>query len=342
MTATFKACPSDFLVDEVLVADLSTTGPYQYFSLTKVGFTTLEALQLIAGHLGCAPDCLSHGGLKDEDAKTRQYLAYKGDASSQAIVTLNRTFAPGPGSERMLFLQPLGRGSVPLRPGSIEGNAFRITVRGLSHAQVEGLCQQAAINHWFLNYYDRQRFGVPGGPEVTHLVGESLLQDDFSGAFDWLKRGRTTESANALVHTGSARDFFQSLDGRLLALYKSAAAAYEWNRRLSEIVRATERATNGRTTVAGQVLPVLKAPRDYGYLVEHCPQLDIVRFRSQPPDGVVAQNGWRQTVVQTAVRVIDGGAEGAVGGYFARVAFALPSGCYASMALRQLLDGSEP
>src|SRR5947209_15871759 len=68
-----KQQPEDFQVEE-LTDVIPTAGPFALYRLTKRGWTTLDALQMIRRRWKIDHRRLSYGGLKDRHAHTVQYL----------------------------------------------------------------------------------------------------------------------------------------------------------------------------------------------------------------------------------------------------------------------------
>lgn len=236
--ALIKAIPEDFLVEECLILPLEAglAAGFQYFRLTKRGYTTFRAVEEIARAAGVGADGVTYAGLKDEDAVTRQHVAVAGEIAGPALDGFNEAFGRNAGGDSM-SLSPLGYGGAPLQLGRLSGNSFRIILRRLEPAVAEQLAGRRH-NHYFFNYFDTQRFGVPDGPKVAHRIGGALLRGDFEDALRHLVTGRSEEGLRAQSWTGSAEAFFVDLDPRMTTLYLNAAGSHDFNDCLAELVDA--------------------------------------------------------------------------------------------------------
>jgi len=335
-----KHAPSDFLVRENMVVRLTdqATAGQQYLMLRKSGYTTMEAIRLIADKLGLPTRDITYGGLKDEDGITEQLVA----VPVGALAALSRD-SRGPQEwllsepNRWLQLQHYGYGVEPLRIGRLEGNGFQIVVRNLDAEQAARLEQLRKVNLLFLNYYDTQRFGVPGGPKRTHLVGAAILAQEWDLALQELIGLRAPESAMASTWQGPAQEFFARLDPRTSSFYLAAHASGRWNALLLEAVAATcpheylcvelEGLAYRYVTSIDAAIKLMGAARELPY------------ERYSYDDGrPVPATSKRSTVVQTTVSMTRHEPDERIPGMF-RVGLNLflPSGCYATAAVRQLL-----
>jgi len=335
-TAVLKDRPADFVVRESLVVPLDgdQSREQQYLVLRKSGFTTMEAIRVIAGKAGVSTRDITYGGLKDEDGITEQLVAVPPG------VLANWSDA-GPwvledGVDRWLRLNHYGYGEQPLQIGRLQGNGFELVVRNLDPEQAERLADQRKVNLFFLNYHDVQRFGVPGGPKRTHEAGAAMLTGDWDRALETLIALRAPESPLAEAWQGGAEDFFRDLDPRNASFYLAAHASAGWNAALGDVVRR----------VCGDAVRVELEGLAFDYLtsIDHILEVladtrELPRAKYTFDDGKIEERtSPRPTVVQTVVSISraepDDHREGRskVG-----LNFFLPSGCYATAAVRQLL-----
>ncbi|MFJ6569422.1 tRNA pseudouridine(13) synthase TruD [Streptomyces sp. NPDC091292] len=340
-----KAHDTDFVVQESLVlpAQDHQTGqygkdgqeaPYQYLRLRKRGYTTFEAVERIAALCGVPASDLSTAGLKDEDAVTEQHIACRGALAPEAVTEFNARHASG---ERAMSLTVHGYGHLGLSAGHLEGNAFRITVRGLSSGFATALdaLGESAENLFFVNYYDTQRFGVAGGPRTTHRIGGALLEKDYGTALALVRESRSSEAEQARLFTGGAEDFFDRIDPRVRAFYLCAHASHLWNGQLAALLGEVSSHPLDETFREG--IPYLFTTHgdDVLALLQKATSLPYDRYRWS--DGQIRRTqGLRRTVVQTRVRV-DRTSEDSdtPGRYACEIALFLPPGCYATNAVSQ-------
>lgn len=336
-TAVLKHRPADFLVRENMVVTLTgqVDAAQHYLVLRKCGYTTMEAVRLIAGRLGLSTKDVTYGGLKDEDGITEQLVAVPNGVMDGQLEVNGWALAGEP--DRWLRLHHYGFGAEPLRVGRLEGNGFRVVVRNLDAERAAWLEQLRKVNLFFLNYYDTQRFGVPGGPKRTHLVGAAMLDGDWDLALRELADLCAPESPQAAAWTGSAEEFFRALDPRTASFYLAANASSAWNAALREVVGeccpdewfpvTLEGLTYHYVTSAEAAVRVLAKVRDLPY--------SRYTFEDGHPE---AHESHRPTVVQTTVAISRAEPDDLIEGKSQILLnFFLPSGCYATAAVRQLL-----
>ncbi|MEU6298701.1 tRNA pseudouridine(13) synthase TruD [Streptomyces erythrochromogenes] len=333
-----KVVPEDFRVAEVLgletaPADSST---HTYLLLRKRGLTTHQALARIAEVFGTDVQDVAAAGLKDEDGVTEQFVSVRGVLTSGDVERAHAHGRAAEGDEDFWHLSPHGTGTSALRTGGLDGNCFRLVVRDLDGTAAEALREGPQRHtHYFVNYYDTQRFGVPGGPKQTHLIGGALLAGDEDTALELLRRSGSAEAAAAREHRGPAGEFWPLLDPRVPVFYRCAHASYEWNARLRSLLEEV---------AGGEVAPVERDGLPYAFattrravlaLAARRPELDYVRYRWT--DGAcVRSTAARPTVLQTHISVHRVEPDALHPGRFAcTISFFLPSGGYATAAVHQ-------
>ncbi|MEV6344737.1 tRNA pseudouridine(13) synthase TruD [Actinoplanes sp. NPDC051851] len=331
-----KWIDEDFLVKEAMVLDLRPRdgAEYRYLLLRKRGYTTMEAIRLVAGRLGLTTREVTYGGLKDEDGVTQQVVAVPVTAADAVGEGAVRVAAEG--GARWIDLQHYGYGAVPLRIGALEGNAFRIVVRNLDEATAGALAEARKISHLFLNYYDTQRFGVPGQPKRTHLVGAAILEGRWSDALGQLRALGTPESGLAQQWRGSAADFFLSLDSRTVSFFLASTASKAWNDDLAAVLR--ENAPDDTLPVRIEDIPFAYARSGAAVakVLAATAQLPYARYTFE--DGEITEHASvRATVIQTQIAVSGLDTDDLFAGrHRVRLGLFLPSGVYATAAVRQL------
>ncbi|MFF4591177.1 tRNA pseudouridine(13) synthase TruD [Streptomyces sp. NPDC001388] len=333
-----KAVPEDFIVNEVMALPdrHSDDRRYQYLRLRKKGYTTFEALDMLARHLELPSDAVSAAGLRDEDGVTEQTVSVEAEVSSAQLEEFNGRWSTG--TIRWLSLSPAGCGARRLGIGELLGNAFLLTLRGLDAEQAGQLrdLPQGEAGVLFANYYDTQRFGVAGGPKVTHLIGEALLNRDHELALALLRTSLSHEGELALRHTGDARRFFDGLDQRVAAFYRTAHSSYLWNHQVARLLEqyAPDVETTDREGL-GYAFP--RTPRALLGLLADLPELQYEKWRWT--DGAMrCLVSRRPTVLQTLVTVREIEPDDMFGGLWkCEVSFMLPSGCYATNVVSQFL-----
>jgi tRNA pseudouridine13 synthase len=329
-----KHIPTDFVVREAMAVELvpESAAAWEYLVLRKSGYTTFEAVGLLAEALRVNRDQVTYAGLKDEDGVTEQLV---GVPVGTGAPDTERHVAGG--DERWLTVRRYGFGRRPMAIGKLAGNAFRIVVRNLDQEHAESVRQRRKLSAFVLNYYDTQRFGVPGGPKRTHHVGAALLAEDWDRALSELIGLRSPESRQAAEWAGSAKDYFYALDPRVTSFYLAAHASHEWNARLREIVRETCADSGYEVTFDGIGYLWTSSPADAARILARDFTLPYTRYWFTT-DGVQVTQSARSTVVQTVMEVSDVEADEVhPGRNRLTLSFFLTSGSYATAAVRQVL-----
>jgi tRNA pseudouridine13 synthase len=160
--------PQDFYVEEIPLPT-QENGEYVHFTLEKVNWDTMSAIQALAKAVGTHVRRFGYAGNKDKRAHTVQRVSAHG-------VEAERLRAVGlPGIELRDFVYA----SSPIRLGDLMGNRFRIVAR-LIEGDVEEVrsrlleLRREMGERGVPNYFGYQRFGVIRAN--THLVGKELVK----------------------------------------------------------------------------------------------------------------------------------------------------------------------
>jgi tRNA pseudouridine13 synthase len=330
-----KHRPSDFLVRENLVVELTgdERAEQHYLVLRKCGYTTMEAVRLLADKLGLATAEITFAGLKDEDGVTEQLVAVPSRSLSTQADGEGWPLADEPG--RWIRLHHYGYGHRPLEVGGLEGNGFRIVLRGLDDAAAARLEALRKVNLLFVNYYDTQRFGVPGGPKLTHTVGAAVLAGDWERAREQLVRLGAPESATAREWRGSARELFDALDARTTAFYLAAHESHRWNAAVGAEIARLGPDDSREIDLEGLAYRYPLSSATPARLMAEARDMPYAKYRFTGGEPV-ARTSTRPTVVQTTVTVGTPYRDGVLPGAAVVLGLFLPSGCYATAAIRQL------
>ncbi|MFK0174315.1 tRNA pseudouridine(13) synthase TruD [Streptomyces sp. NPDC090306] len=329
-----KYVPEDFIVRESAAVRLAPpdSAEHRLYLLRKRGYTTFQAVRWISESLGIPESQVGYCGLKDEDGLTEQVISVPSDADDR-MPGAQRTAVDG---NRWMRCLPYGESAELLQLGQLEGNSFKIVLRNLERRCVEqGPLAAKKLHFYFLNYFDTQRFGVPGGPKVAHLVGGALLAERWAQARELLASSGSGEATAARDWTGADADFFTHLDGRVTSFFLAAHASHQWNRTLAEQVKKY-RSDVREIEVEGVEFTYANGVGDCVGILAALHEIPITRYSMQ--DGVVRERqSVRASVVQTVVEIADRRPdEHFTGRMQAELSFFLPSGSYATAAVRQL------
>ncbi len=228
-----KTINSDFRVTEV--PHLPNFDPqiktYTYVWLKKSNFTTFEAIKKIKEYFGLDFADVAAEGLKDEDGITEQIISIKKRLSKKAVKEFNAAFA---GEETFISIdRVMGYGAEPVIPKSLFGNTFRVVVRNLTDEEADKIMSFARHHKFFpfVNYYDNQRFGLPGGPYITHLVGKAICEEKWDEAFAVLQK-----TGNEIPEGKTGKAAFEALNPSQVGFYVSAYNSYLWNSAVNEYI----------------------------------------------------------------------------------------------------------
>jgi tRNA pseudouridine13 synthase len=146
--------PDDFFVEEIPLYAPSGEGGHTFVWIEKRLRTTEEIARALARAAGVGPGDVGYAGRKDRSAVARQWLSVPG-LDPAAALALD---IPG---ARVLDARRHGH---KLRTGQLRANRFRIVVRDLDPAAIEGAPERAAelARIGLANGYGAQRFGAAG------------------------------------------------------------------------------------------------------------------------------------------------------------------------------------
>lgn len=154
--AVLKAVAEDFQVDEVLDIPLSGEGEHLWLWVEKRNLNTEEAARRIARAAGVPIRIISYAGLKDRQALTRQWfsLHLPGKADPQLDKAED---------DSLKILQRV-RHQRKLQRGAHSANGFRLRLTQLQgdHAELDDRLQRIQAQG-VPNYFGLQRFGFDGG-----------------------------------------------------------------------------------------------------------------------------------------------------------------------------------
>lgn len=168
-----KERAEDFLVDEQPLYQPTGEGEHVYLLVQKRGLSTLEMVDVIAGHFNVPRGAVGFAGMKDKRAITRQVV-------SVHVPGKKPESFPMLAHERIEILWTDLHAN-KLRPGHLMGNRFSIRVRGVEATAVLRAKRviDALERCGVANRYGEQRFGMI---ERNHIVGARMIAGDFDAA----------------------------------------------------------------------------------------------------------------------------------------------------------------
>ncbi len=171
--AVFKCHPEDFQVEEILGFEPSGTGEHCLLWVEKIDRNTNDVVTHLAERLGIRKRLISHCGLKDRQAVTRQWFSLhlpgKESPSAEQIE-----------SEGLRILK-ITRNTRKLHRGSHDGNRFQIRLRDCRVVPEDFEARwQKIISRGVPNYFGPQRFGRRGDnlPQARQFLNGDLKVND--------------------------------------------------------------------------------------------------------------------------------------------------------------------
>jgi tRNA pseudouridine13 synthase len=254
-----KQIPEDFRVEELTDVVPGDSGPFSFYRLEKVGWTSPDAVQALRRRWKLDARRVSYGGLKDRHAHTIQYLTiYRGPQRKLTHYGIS--------------VEYLGTVLSPYTSRDIRANRFRLVLRDLSVAAREHAVQALGeVTHDGIpNYFDDQRFGsvTPEGKFIARSIVlgdyEQALRLALAGHYehdrapqkrekallrakwrDWptlkseLPKGHARSLVDYLVsHPDDFRGAVERLRPELRGLYLSAYQSHLWNEMLAQALKA--------------------------------------------------------------------------------------------------------
>ncbi len=162
-----KQRPEDFFVQEIPAYDPCGQGEHVYCEVQKVGLSTFDLIDRVAGALKISPRDIGYAGLKDAQALTRQVISIAG-------VTEEQVMALHLPDVQILWAVRHGN---KLRLGHLAGNRFAIKIREVNPTDVVKLqpVLDELTRRGVPNYFGEQRFGRR---ENNHLLGAAIIRGD--------------------------------------------------------------------------------------------------------------------------------------------------------------------
>ena len=340
-----KSVNSDFVVDEVYLKPHLTSiddALQTYLYVQKENLTTFQLLQILADYFQMDAKDVSASGLKDEQAVTRQLVSIQAVISAEQVNLANNFFR----REGLIIsiCDVIGYGQEPVYPRKLHGNKFSVTLRNVEGAVADKLAAYLVANKFFtlLNYYDEQRFGLPDSIHNTHHIGEQLLADNWPEAYqEYLKSGNEQAERErvkaAFDQTQSHYQALQAVMPSKLDFFISSYNSYLWNQKLNEEIRQS----GDTLQVELPYIGVVSLPLDNHTTIPAMLSLAVEQKNWQTGENF-ARIKTRPAILNIPVYRVGQEADTLHLGnkQAVTVAFYLPTGCYATMLVKQLLLAS--
>ena len=211
-TATLRATPEDFVVEELMPYTLTGAGEHLWVKLRKRGYNTEQVAKQLARTAGVTRREVGYAGMKDRHAITVQWFS------------LLLTGRPDPdwGSlpEGMTVVEST-RHSRKLKTGALAGNRFIIVLHDCLGDRDAVLRRGEEIRTQGVpNYFGEQRFGHGGGNVVAAramFAGSGNVRDRKQGGI-YLSAARSLVFNEVLAQRVAAGTWDQAVDGDAMIL----------------------------------------------------------------------------------------------------------------------------
>lgn len=322
--------PEDFVVEELPAYTPQGSGEHVYVWIEKRELTTPQAIARLARCAGVQNRDVGSAGLKDRHAVTRQWLSFAGPKVD--------ALARYQDEDGRLQVLEVTRHGNKLRTGHLRGNRFTLNLRGVvPGARARALPILARLEELGLpNYYGAQRFGRDGDNAERAwraLVGQGKLPRDRQQRrllVSALQSQLFNEVLDARLRAGETE---RLLDGDVLAKRESGAQFVSEEASVDQ-----RRLEEGELVITGPICgPRMTRPREGSAARRREDEL-LRRLGCAPEDfevfGRIARGGRRPLLVfpeDLTISQAEGDDPPSL-----RISFALPSGSYATVLLREL------
>lgn len=337
-TFKLKSQNEDFEVTEIpLLPTISSKGSHTYLWIKKSGYSTFDAQDQLKNYFKLSDTDINVEGLKDEDGVTSQIFSVRRFLTTKEVLGFNRKLNL---LEKYIKIERImGYGKTPVAEKMLHGNSFNLVVRNLGKNAVEGLERFCRENKYvsFINYYDTQRFGLPGGPYNAHLIGKALVEKDWKEAYKQYKiSGNKGLPENFLPNSSTSsaayRKIFLEVNLKKLSFFISSYDSYIWNEEVSKVLQKTCKGTFCSFKEAGNLF----VPEGNAFTL---PNIFSCKGHGIKPDLTTYEkpNSRCTTITTTVYTHTLEKDERNEGKKRITLSFFLPLGCYATMLVRQLV-----
>jgi tRNA pseudouridine13 synthase len=341
-TFALKTVNADFVVEEIYLSPHLTAqerATHTYLWVAKEDLTTFELLRNLAHSLKADETQVLAAGLKDEQAVTRQLVSVAKILTAADIGRANAEFLHQ--GHIILIENIMGYGIDAVAPQMLHGNKFTITLRNLQPELAQRLESYLSDHKFFtfVNYYDEQRFGLPDSIHNTAQIGQALLAEDWETAYrEYLRSGIPNDEIRraeaALATTGSPEAALRTVAGSRLTFFVAAHQSRLWNQRLNQTIAQLPETLQVDFPYLGPLTLPTKPTAPLP------PLLSIEVANKDWRTGVTCPDvKTRPAVITVPVYGVDRFVDDLHPGHrqALTLAFCLPTGCYATMLVKQLV-----
>ncbi|MCZ7645773.1 MAG: tRNA pseudouridine(13) synthase TruD [Planctomycetota bacterium] len=340
-----KQRPEDFIVEEVPLYEPAGTGTHVWFWIEKRNLSTHDAARLLAKALGKRPGDAGFAGLKDTLGVTRQWLTFEHVAPDLERAAAQNALDLG----AQLRVLAVTRHGNKLKRNHLRGNRFEILMRagearGALLAQARKVLDELG-RRGVPNYYGPQRFGRDGR---NAELGRLLVAGDEAGYFAEAEKGglrgpkaRDRKLQELFVNALQAELFNRVLARRMPAIDELWEGDLAWLHRNGAVFKVTDLAAERPRCAAFEVSPsgpIFGPKMTFPAGRTEDLERDVLSASGIALEDFGRKEAGRQPGARRPLRVplleaprLAEDPEGV------RLAFALPSGSYATVLLREIV-----
>ncbi len=326
-SAVIRSCPEDFHVDEILNFAFDGEGEHLLVHVRKRYQNTADVAQKLARHAGVKVRDIGYAGLKDRNAVTTQWFSVwlpgKPDPDWSAF------------ENEDLKILSSQRHRRKLQRGALQGNRFVIVLRDI---ECEGIADQQTLEQQLVviqkqgvpNYFGEQRFGR-GGKNLNEAVamfsGRRVKARHLRSLY--LSSARSLLFNEVLAARITAGNWLQALPGEVLMLAGSRSffVADELDEEIAQRLASGDVLPSGPLWGRGE----LASQQDAGALEQntlaeqavYCAGLETAGLKQERRALRLAVSGFQWQWLSEGKNL--------------QLCFELPSGCYATSVLRELI-----
>ncbi|MSR54538.1 MAG: tRNA pseudouridine(13) synthase TruD [Gemmataceae bacterium] len=312
---------ADFEVEEIPAYEPSAEGEHLFLWIEKIDMGAEFFMRQVARRLGISNGEVGTAGLKDRRAVTRQWVSVPATCEPQ-VPQLE-----GNGIRVLRF----SRHANKLRPGHLKGNRFRVLIRDANrHVDPEPILN-VIREQGMPNFYGPQRFGRDG---ETSSIGMALLKGERVNLRNPFMRKLGLSAAQSLMFN----DYLaRRMNNGLMRTVLAGDVMAKWpagGMFTAEDVPAEQaRFDNRETVIAGPMFGRKTFPSKGPAAEREAEILAAAALNRESFEGFgkLVMGTRRHNLVYTDDLTANWEEEGL------RLSFSLPSGCYATVLLREVM-----
>ncbi len=335
-----KQKKEDFIVNEIsLQPDFYhyNKSDFSYLWIEKRGMTTFDALDEIKKVFNLNHKDVSVQGLKDEDGVTSQLISVRKIIFQKDLKLFNKKFTLYDYKLQIKSIEGYGKESVV--PRLLHGNNFKLVIRNLNQKTAQSFYNYCENNRFvsFLNYYDNQRFGIVGGPYNTHLIGKAIINRDWITAYKEFEKSKNSELANIKnpikINDIHCQKFFKQINFAKVRFFVSSYNSYLWNKKTSNYIDEIKEDTFQYSFSEIGLLSLIK---DRTFQIHNVLSVDGYEIDENTYKTVLKEFTRNLFVTTTIFPINIGRDELNKDKHKIQISFFLPTGCYATMLIKQI------